>query len=149
MDFLQKPLVWFSKIYLSVQSKNCGRNSFFCFSFQKFFELWAKNFQTMAKKLQQFVKTTFYVSRGTNCGLNFFRFRIVLDFLQKPSAWFPKFYIRVQSKNCGRNSFLFFFSEFFRILSEKFFRLSAKILQEVVKTTFCTSTGTFSDFNFF
>ena len=26
----------------------------------------------MAKKLQEFVKTTFYVSRGTICGLNFF-----------------------------------------------------------------------------
>ena len=113
MDFLQKPLVWFSEIYLSVQSKNCGRNSFFCFPFQKFFEFWAKYFQTMAKKLQKFVKTTFYVSRGTICGLNFFRFRIVLDFLQKPSAWFPNFYIRVQSKNCGRNSFLIFLFRIF------------------------------------
>ena len=45
--------------------------------------------------------------------------------------------------------FLFFFSNFFRILSEKFFRLSAEKLQEVVKTTFCVSRGTLCDFNFF
>ena len=45
--------------------------------------------------------------------------------------------------------FLFFFSIFFRILSEKFFRLSADKLQEVVKTTFCVSRGTLCDFNFF
>ena len=50
MDFLQKPLAWCSKFYLSVQSKNCGRNVFFCFSFQKFFELWAKYFQTFGQK---------------------------------------------------------------------------------------------------
>ena len=31
---------------------------------------------------------------------------------------------------------------FFRILIEKFFRLSAKNLQKVVKTTFCMSRGT-------
>ena len=36
-----------------------------------------------------------------------------------------------------------------RILSEKFLRLSAIKLQEVVKTTFCVSRGTLCDFNFF
>ena len=50
LDFLQKPLVWFSKIYLSAQSKNCGRNIFFCSSFQNFFEFWANYFQTFGQK---------------------------------------------------------------------------------------------------
>ena len=53
---------------------------------------------------------------------NFFlKFWIVSGFLQEPLAWFSKFYLRVQSKNCGRISFfLFFFSEFFRIFSNIF-----------------------------
>ena len=64
-------------------------------------------------------------------------FWTVLDFLQKPLAWFSKFYLRVQSKNCGRNVFfLFFFSEFFSEFERKTFRLSAKKLQEIVQTTF-------------
>ena len=38
--------------------------------------------------------------------------------------------------------FSFFLSEFFPILSENFFRLPAKNLQKVVKTTFCVTRGT-------
>ena len=45
--------------------------------------------------------------------------------------------------------FSFFLSEFFRILSENFFRLSAKNLQKVVKTTFCVTRGTICGLNFF
>ena len=45
--------------------------------------------------------------------------------------------------------FLFFFSEFFRILSENFSRLSAKKLQKVVKTTFYVSRGTVCGLKFF
>ena len=49
----------------------------------------------------------------------FLKFWIVLDFLQKPLAWFSNFHLRVKSKICGKNSFfLFFFSEIFRILSK-------------------------------
>ena len=276
-DFLQKPLAWFSKFYLRVQIKNCGKNSFFCFLF-RIFSIFEQNFFRSAKKLQKVLKTTFYVSRGTVCGLKFFskvlnRFGFsaetfgmvlkflstcfgqffkklwklssacpqeqlvaskffktiwtVLDFLQKPLACFSNFYLRVQSKNCGRNSFLiflftvfsdferkifqtfgeksskscqnyllrvqrnnlwleiffksfesfwifcrnfwhgsqisiyvsrvkiaeetvfwFFFSEFFRILSEKFFRLLAEKRQEFVKTAFYVSRGTICGLNF-
>ena len=201
MDFLQKPLAWFSSFYIRVQSKICGRNSFclfflselfrisnemffrlfakncqkfvkttfyvsrgticglkfflsseslpifcsnhwhgsqnsiyvsgvknaeknmfFCFSFQNCFEFWAIYFQTFGQNTSKVFKTIFCVSRGTICGLNFFKFWIVSDFLQKPLTWFSKFYLRVQSKNCGKNSFvLFFFSQFFfRILSDIF-----------------------------
>ena len=63
------------------------------------------------------------MSTGTTCGFKFFKkFWTVLDFLQKPLAWFSKFYLRVQSKKCVRNSFLIFL---FRILSafeRKFFQ---------------------------
>ena len=66
-----------------------------------------------------------------------------MDFLQKHLSWFSKLYLRVQSKNCGRNSFfLFFFSEFFSNFERNIFRLSAKKLQENVKTTFCVSGRT-------
>ena len=51
----------------------------------------------------------------------FLKIWIVLDFLQKPLGWFAKFYLRVQSKNCGGNGFFSFsFQNFFRSLSEKF-----------------------------
>ena len=46
-------------------------------------------------------------------------------------------------KFAEKNSFLIFlFRIFFRILSKNFFRLSAKNLQKVVKTTFCMTRGT-------
>ena len=120
LDFLSKPLWWFSKFYLRVQSKNCGRNSFFLFSFQNFFSNFdRKFFRLLAKKLQEVVKSTFCVLRvqRNSLWLEFFflKFWIVLYFLKKPSAWFPKLYLRVQSKNCGRNSFLIFL---FRIFSD-------------------------------
>ena len=200
----------------------------FLFFFSDFFRILSeKFFRHLSEKRQDFVKTTFYVSRGTICGLNFFKFWIVSDFLQKPLAWFSKFHLRVQIKNCGKNSFFrflfrifstferkffrllaksskscenyllrvqrnnlwleiifgsfdsfwifcrnlwhgsqisiyvsrvkiaeetvfwFFFSEFFRLLSKIFFRLSAKTLQKVVKTNFCVSRGTICGLKYF
>ena len=123
----------------------------FLFFFWEFFRILSENFfRFSAKNLQKVVKTNFCMSRGTICGLNFFlKFWIVLDFLQKPLAWFSNVSLRVQSKNCGRKSFLIYFSEFFRILSEKFFRLLARKLQKVVKTTFCVSRRTICGLNFF
>ena len=95
------------------------KNYFSYFSFQIFFGFWAKNFSDFSRKLQEVVKTTFCVSRGTLCDFNFFlKFWRVLDLLQKPLAWFSNFYLCVQSKNSGRKIFFFFFTEFFRILSE-------------------------------
>ena len=210
-DFLQKPLTWFSKFYLRVQSKICGKNSFFCFSFHNFFfEFWAIYFQIFGQNNSKVFKTIFCVSRGTICAFNFFfkSFEPLWNFCRNlwhgsqisiyvsgvkfaeeiiffwssllnffeiwakifqtfgsknfkkfsklystcpgeqfvawySSAWFSKFYLRVQSKNFGRNSFLIFlFGIFFRILSEIFFRLPAKNLQKVVKTIFWVSRGT-------
>ena len=70
-DFLQKLLAWFSNFYLRVQSKNCGKKVFFCFLSRIFSIFDQKFFRFLAKKLQKVFKTTFYVSRGTVCGLKF------------------------------------------------------------------------------
>ena len=240
-DFLQKPLAWFSKIYLREQSKNCGKNSLFLFSFQNFFRIlsenfsdfwpinfkkfsklsstcpeeqfvawnnffsssflnfsgfwakhfsdfWPKNFKKMWKlpsacPEEQFVAWNNFFSSPflsfsgfwaknfsdfwpknvknlsklpSTCPEEqfvawfFFKFWIVSDFLQKPLARFSKFYLGVQSKNCGKNSlFLYFFSDFFSEFQRKYFRLPGKNLQKVVKTTFCVSRGTICGLNFF
>ena len=107
LDFLQKPLAWFSKFYLHVQSKNFGRNSFRIFLFRIFFRILSEEFfRLLAKKLQGNVKTTSACPQEQLVALYLFKkFWIVLDFLQKPSAWFSSFYIRVQSKICGRKVF--------------------------------------------
>ena len=111
---------------------------FYCFLSRIFSNFEQKFFRLLAKKLQKVFKSTFYVSRGTVCGLNFFfsKFWIVLDFLQKPSAWFSKFYPRVQSKNCGKNRFLlFYFPNFFRILSKIFSDFWPKNFKNLWKLT--------------
>ena len=58
-----------------------------------------------------------------------------MDFLQKPLAWFSNFYLRVQSKNCGRNSFLIFlcgfFSDFERTIFQTFGQKSSKKLSKL------------------
>ena len=222
MDFLQKPLACFSRFYLSVQSKNCGRNSFLIFLFRIFSDFQRKFFQTFGQKtsrkcenyllsvhrnnlwlyiflksfepfwifyrnLWQGSQNSIYVSRvkiseetdflffssevfrilsenfsdfqrkifkklsnlPSTCpeeqfvGWNFFlKFWIVSYFLQKPLALFSKFYLRVQSKNCGKNSFFCFHFGVFSIFEQKFFRLLAKKPQKFVKTTLCVSRGT-------
>ena len=230
MDFLQKPLAWFSSLYIRVQSKICGRNSFCLFFLSEFFRISSeKFFRLLAKKRQNFVKTTFYVSRGTICGLNFFlsfesfpifcsnhwhgsqnsiyvsgvknaeknmfffvflfrifsnferyifrllaktlqkfsklssacpeepivawiflKFWIVSDFLQKPLAWFSKFYLRVQSKNCGKNGFFCFsFHNFFFEFWAIYFQIFGQNTSKVFKSIFCASRGTICAFKFF
>ena len=232
LDFLQNPLAWFSIFYLHVQSKNCGRNSFLIFLFRFFFGFWANIFSNFWRKIfKKLSKLPFaWPEEQFVAWIVFQKFWIFLDFLQKPLAWLSNFYLRVQSKNCARNSFLifllrffffrifsenfsqtfdeksskscqnyllrvqrnslwleiflwsfesfwifcrnlrhvsqisiyvsrvkmaeetvfwFFFSEFFRILREKFFRLSAKKLQKIVKATFYVSRGTVCGLKFF
>ena len=103
--------------------KKCGENSLFLFSFQNFFsdferkfsDFWPKNVKNLSKLLSTCPEGQFVAGF-------FLKFWIVSDFLQKPLAWFSKFFLRVQSKNCGKNSF-FLFS--FR----KFFDFWAKIFQ--------------------
>ena len=149
LDFLQKPSAWFSKFYLPVQSKNCGKNSFFLFSFQNFFEFWAKTFQTFGQKTsKKFSKLPTCPEEKFVTWKFFLKFWIVLDFLQKLLAWFSNFYLRVQSKNCGKNSFFVLFSEFFRIMSENFSEFWPKNFKKIVKTTY-VSRGKVCDVIFF
>ena len=125
LDFLQKPLAWFPKIYLHVQSKNFGRNSFLIFLFRIFSDFERKFFSDFRpKNFKNFSKLPSTCLEEQFVAWHFFlKFWIVLDFLQKPSAWFSNFYLRVQSKNCGRNSFLLFLSRFFSIFERKVFTL--------------------------
>ena len=123
LDFRQKPLAWFSNFYLRVQSENSERNNFCILLFIVFSDFERKFFfRLLAKKLQEVFRTTFCVSRGTVCGLNFFlKIWIVLGFLQKPLALFSKFYLRVQSKNSGRNNFFILLFRVFSDFERKFF----------------------------
>ena len=106
LDFLQKPSAWFSKFYLGVQSKNCGRLSFFILLFRIFSEFERKIFRFLAEKLQEVAKLTSVCADEQFLAWNFFQnFWTVLDFLQKHLAWCSNFYLRVQSKNSGRNNF--------------------------------------------
>ena len=118
-----RTLAWFSNFYLRVQSKNFGRISFFCFSSQIFFRILRKNFSNFWPKV--FKKLSKLPSACADeqflAGRNLQKFWTVLDFLQKPLAWFSKFYQRVQSKSCRRNSF-FFFSDVFSDVEQKKFQ---------------------------
>ena len=128
------------------------KKQFSYFSFQNFFSDFERNFfQTFCEKSSKSCQNYLLRVQRNNLWLEIFfeSFESFWYFLQKPLAWFSNFYLRVQSKNCGRNSFLIFFSDFFRILSEKFFRLSAKKLQKVVKTNFYVSRGTVCGLNCF
>ena len=151
MDFLQKPSSWFSKFYLSVQSKNCGRNIFLIFLFRFFSDFSSKNFSDFRpknfKKLsklpsacpeEQFVLEIFFKS-----------FEALLTFCR--NLWHgSQVSIYVSTAKIAKKQFSYFsFQNFFRNLSEKFFRLSAKELQKVVKTTFCVSEGTICGSKYF
>ena len=110
---------------------------------ENFSDFWPKNFKKISKlptcPEEKFVTWNFFL-----------KFWIVLDFLQKLSAWFSIFYLRVKSKNWGKNSFFFvFFSRIFSIFEQNFFRLLAKKLQELFKTTFYVSRGTICGLNFY
>ena len=105
MDFLQKPLGRFSKFYLRVQSKNCVRKIFFIFIFRIFSDFERKNFDTFRPKIfKKLSKLPSACPQEQLVALYLFKkFWTVLDFLQKPLARFSNFYLRVESKICGRN----------------------------------------------
>ena len=106
---------------------------FFRFLIKNFSDFWPKNFKKFSKlpstcPEEQFVAWNFYL-----------KFWIVLDLPQKPLAWFSKFYLRVQSKNCGKNSsFLFsfqnFFFEFWAKIFQTFGQKTSRIFQKLPST---------------
>ena len=114
------------------------KKCFFCFTFQNFFEFCAKIFQTFGQKSSRKCQNYLLRVQANNFWLEetFKSFEPFLDFLQKPLAWFSKFYLRVQSKNSGRNKFFILLFRIFSDFERNFFRFLAKKLQEVIKTTF-------------
>ena len=105
------------------------------FSFQNFFGFSAKIFQTFGQKTsEKLSKLPSACLEEQFVASNFFKkFWTVLDFLQKPLAWFSSFYIRVQSKICGRKVFLippfWNFPEFERKIFQTFGRKTSRICQ--------------------
>ena len=146
LDFLQKPSAWFSNFYLRVQSKNCEKNSFFVL-FSEFFRIMSENNSDFWPKTSRICQNYLLRVQRKNLWL-FFKFWNVSDFLQKHLAWFAIFYLRVQSKNCGKNSFFLYFSRIFSNFEQNFFRLSAKQHQKDFKTTY-VSRGKVCDLKFF
>ena len=100
------------------------KKQFSDFSFQNFFGFWEKKFSGFRSK--NFKKLSKLPSMCPEeqfvAGKFFLKFSIVLNFLQKPSAWFSNFYLRVQSKSCGRNSFLIFLLRIFSDFERKIFQ---------------------------
>ena len=127
------------------------KNYFFYSSFQNFFGVWAKDFQTFGQKTSRNCQNYLPRVRMNKfwLGIFFKMFWTVLDFLQKPLAWFSKFYLRVQSKNCGRNGFFILLFRFFSNFEQNFFRFLAKKLQDVDKTTLCVFRRTIFGLKFF
>ena len=145
-------LAWFSKFYLRVQSKNFGRNSFLIFLFRIFSDFERNFFQTFGEKSSKSCQNYFLRVQRNSLWLeiSFLKFWIVLDFLQKPSAWFSKLYLRVQSKNCERNSFLIFlFGFFFGCWEKNFSGFRPKNFKKLSKLPSTCPEEQFVAWNFF
>ena len=145
LDFLQKPLAWCSNFYLRLQSKNCGRNCFFfVFLFRIFFEFRAKVFQTFGQETSRSCQNYPLRVQTNNFWLEIFFKSFEPFWIFCRNLWHgAQTSIFVSTVKIPEEIILFnllfiIFSDFERI----FFRLSAKKLQEVFKTTFCVSRGT-------
>ena len=151
LDCLQKPSAWFSNFYLRVQSKNCGRNSFLIFLFRFFSDFERNFFRTFGEKSSKSCQNYLLrVQRNSLC-LEIFFWNFDSFWIFCRNLWHgsqTSIYVS-RVKIAEETVFWFFFSEFFRLLREKFFRLSAKKLQKVVKTNFYVSRGTVCGLKFF
>ena len=74
LKFPQKPLAWFSKIYLRVQSKICGRNIFFILPFWIFSDFELKIFQTLGQKTSRICQNYLLRVQRNNLWLEFWIF---------------------------------------------------------------------------
>ena len=124
----------------------------FLFFFSDFFRILSEtSLRLSAKKLQKVVKTTFCVSTGTTCGFKFFSKNFDQFWIFYRNFWHgSQNSIYVSGVRIALETvFLFFFSDFFRILSEKYFRLLAEKRQDFVKITFYVSRGKICGLIFF
>ena len=123
---------------------------FFVFLFRIFSNFERYIFRLLAKTLQKFSKLSSACPEEPFVAWIYFKFWIVSDFLQKPLAWFSKFYLRVQSKNCGKNVFfVFLFTIFFSNFERYIFRFLAKTLQKFSKVFSALPEEPFVPLNFF
>ena len=125
-------------------------NSLFLFSFQNFFRILREKFSNFRpKSFKKFSKLSSTCPGEQFVAWNFFlKFWIVLDFLQKPSAWFSKFYPSVQSKKCRISFFCFSFQIFF-VFWAKFFQTFGQKTSKYCENYLCVSTGTTCGFKIF
>ena len=123
---------------------------FFCFSFQIFFGFWAKKFSDFwPKNFKMFSKLPSTCPEEQFAAFfskSFEPFSIFCRNLYDGSQ--NSIYVS-RANYAEEIVFLFSFSEIFSDFERNFFRVWAKKLQEVVKTTFCVSRGTICDLIFF
>ena len=128
------------------------KKQFSDFSSQNSFGFWAKVFSDFwPKNVKNLSKLPSTRLRGTICGLKCFFESFKSFWIFCRNLWHGSqisIYVS-RVKSAEETVFWFFFSEFFRILSETFFRLSAKKLQKVVETIFYVSRGTVCGLIFF
>ena len=121
------------------------KKQFSDFSFQNFFGFWAKIFSDFRRKIFKKLSKLPSACPEEQCvawNIFFKSFESFCLFCR--NLWHcSQISIYVSRvKIALETNFLFFFSEFFRLLRENVFRLPAKNLRKVVKTTFCVSRGT-------
>ena len=151
LDFLQKLSAWFSKFYLRVQSKNCGRNSFLIFLFRFFPDFERKIFQTFGQKTSRKRENYLLRVHRNNLWLYIFLKSFEPFWIFYRNLWHGSqnsIYVS-RVKISEETVFLFFFQNFFGFWAKIFFRLSAKKLHEVFKITFYVSRGTVCGLKFF
>ena len=125
MDFLQKPLAWFSRFYIIVESKNCGRKSFFfILPFWIFPDFERKFFQTFGRKTSRICQNYLLRVQRNNLWLEMYFKSFKSFWIFCRNLWngsqVSKYVSR--KKNCGRNSFLIFLFRIFSDFQRKFFQ---------------------------
>ena len=124
---------------------------FFLFSFQNFFDFWATIFQTFSQKTSRNCENYLLRVHRNNLWLYNFLKSFEPFWIFYRNLWHGSqnsIYVS-RVKIAGKKFVFVFFSEFFSNFERKFFRLSAKKLQENVITTFCVSRGTICSLKFF
>ena len=122
------------------------KKQFACFSFQNFFsDFERKFFQTFGRKTSRICQNYLLRVQRNNLWLKIYFKSFKSFWIFCRNLWNgSQVSVYVSRVKFAEETVLWFFlfRVFFRILSKNFFRLSAKNLQKVVKTTFCMTRGT-------
>ena len=135
MDFLQKSLAWLSKVYLRVQSENCGRNSFLIFLFRFFSDFERKIFQTFGQKTSKSCQNYLLLVQKNNLWLEIFfkSFEALWTFCR--NLWHgSQVSIYVSRVKIAKKQFSYFsFQNFFGIWAKKFSDFRPKNFKKLSK----------------